>query len=205
MAAGAIVSRDWNVTEPARRLARLSARRKLCSSQRGISLYDAIVTLAIVGITATIGIPSLQAILANTRLTTATNTLIAALYTTRSEAITRGQRVVLCPSSDYRFCTDARDWHVGYVLYVDQDGSNSLDPGEPVVRAFDALAGVTVRSSSGRDHVTYRPSGLASGSNLSFSVCARGATAGRAVIVSNSGRARVAARLPDGTHPCPVR
>ena len=189
--------------EPVRRLARFPARRNCRSSQRGVSLYEAIVTLAITGIVAAVGIPSLQSMLANARLTTATNTLIAALYTTRSEAIKRGQRVVLCPSRDFRSCTDASDWHVGYVLYVDYDGSHSRDPDEPVLRVFDALSGVTVRSSIYRDHVTYLPNGLASGSNLSFAICVRGAAAGRAVIVSNSGRARVATRMPDGTRPCP--
>lgn len=159
--------------------------------------------MTIAGILATIAIPSLQSILANARLTTATNTLLAALATTRSEAIKRGQRVVLCPSSDYQSCADASDWHVGYVLYVDNNNNGSLDPGEPVLRVFDGLVGVTVRSSVYRDHVTYQPSGLAYGSNLSFAVCARGAAAGRAVVVSNTGRARVARRMPDGTDPCP--
>ncbi len=159
--------------------------------------------MTIAGIFATIAIPSLQSILANARLTTATNTLLAALATTRSEAIKRGQRVVLCPSSDYQSCTDASDWHIGYVLYVDHNDNGSLGPGEPVLRVFEELPGVTMRSSIGRDHVTYQPSGLASGTNLSFAICARGATAGRAVVVSNTGRARVARRMPDGTRPCP--
>ena len=170
---------------------------------RGITLYEMLVTLLIAGVIATFGIPSLQSLLANVRLTTATNTLIAALYATRSEAIKRGQRVVLCPSTDHRSCTGAGDWHVGYLLYVDADDNRSLDNGEPVLRVFEALSGVTVRSSIYRSHVTYLPSGFASGSNLSFAVCARGASAGRAVVVSNSGRARVAMRMPDRSVPCP--
>jgi len=191
------------VINPARRDARHFANLARRSRQRGFTLYEAMVTLTIGAILATVGIPSLQSLLANTRLTTATNTLLAALATTRSEAIKRGQRVVLCPSSNHQSCTDASNWHVGYVLYVDHDGSSTLDPDEPVLRVFDALPDVTVHSSVYRDHVTYQPSGLASGSNLSFAVCARGAAAGRAVVVSNTGRARVARRMPDGTRPCP--
>ena len=188
---------------PARRDTRPLAQCSRRSPQRGVTLYEALVTMTVAGVLATVGIPSLQALLANTRLTTATNTLLAALATTRSEAIKRGQRVVLCPSSDYRSCTDASDWHVGYVLYVDNNNSSDLNPGEPVLRVFDGLTGVTVLSSVYRDHVTYQPSGLAYGSNLSFAVCARGAAAGRAVVVSNTGRARVARRMPDGSNPCP--
>ena len=161
------------------------------------------VTLTIAGVLATVGIPSLQSLLASTRLTAATNTLLAALATTRSEAIKRGERVVLCPSSNHQSCTDASDWHIGYVLYVDHNGNGNLGPGEPVLRVFEELPGVTMRSSIGRDHVTYQPSGLASGANLSFAICARGAATGRAVVVSNTGRARVARRMPDGTQPCP--
>lgn len=193
------------MNNPARRLGRYHSCRVRRSRQRGVTLYEAIVTLTVAGVLAAVAIPTLQATLATARLTTATNTLMAALATTRSEAIKRGERVVLCPSNDYQSCTDASDWHVGYLLYVDHDDDHRLDPGEPVLRTFDALTGVTVRSSVYRDHVTYQPSGLASGSNLSFAVCARGAAAGRAVVVSNTGRARVARRMPNDTLPCPRR
>lgn len=169
----------------------------------GVTLYETLVALAVIATVALIGIPALQSVLASTRLVTATNTLVTALYVTRSEAIKRGRRVVLCPSRDQRSCTRAGDWHVGYVLFVDDNGNRRLDGGEALLQVFDAPTGVTVRSSAGRLQVTYLPNGLASGSNLSFAVCARGAGAGRAVVVSNTGRARVAQRMPDGRLPCP--
>jgi type IV fimbrial biogenesis protein FimT len=161
------------------------------------------VTVTVAAVLATVGIPSLQSLIANTRLTTATNTLVAALATTRSEAIKRSQHVVLCPSRDRQTCSDASHWHLGYVLYVDGDDDGALDPNEAVLREFDVPSGVTVRTSVYRDHVSYQPSGLAYGSNLSFAVCVAGVDAGRAVIVSNTGRARVARVMPNGNPPCP--
>lgn len=168
-----------------------------------MTLYEAIVSLAIAGIIAAIGIPSLRSILANTRLASATNTVLVTLYATRSEAIKRGQRTTLCASSDLRTCTGSSNWDAGSVLYVDVDDNGDLDPGEPVLQVFGGLPDVTIRTSTGRNRVTYQPDGRATGTNLSFRVCVRGASAGRAVIVSNSGRPRVATRMPNGTNPCP--
>jgi type IV fimbrial biogenesis protein FimT len=172
--------------------------------QRGVSLHDTLVTLAVVGTLTTLAVPGFQALLANLRVTTAANTLVTALYTARSTAITRGERAVLCPSSDGETCAEHSVWDAGYLLYVDLNANRAHDADEPVLRQFDAAPNLSIRSSVQRDHVSYLPSGLASGSNLSFALCSRnGGSDGRAVVVSNSGRARVANRLPSGSAPCP--
>lgn len=172
--------------------------------QRGVSLHDALVTLAVVGTLTTLAVPGFQALLANLRVTTAANTLVTALYTARSVAITRGERAVLCPSSDGETCADHSVWDVGYLLYVDLNANRARDVDEPVLRQFDAAPSLRIRSSLHREHVSYLPNGLASGSNLSFTLCSQnGDGHGRTVVVSNSGRARVANRLPNGSAPCP--
>src|SRR5437868_6129720 len=76
--------------------------------QCGFSLYELIITLAIAcGLTlASIGLYSL---VRDQRLTSEINQLLGHLALARSEAITRGYRVALCPSADNRRCEPAAD------------------------------------------------------------------------------------------------
>lgn len=184
----------------------IAAGRAVRRRQRAYSLHDALVTLAVAGVLLGIGAPSFAQLIAGQRLTTAVNGLVTALYSARSEAIKRGERAVLCPSVDDATCSAASDratdWHHGYLLFADANANHERDDGEAVLRVFTPESGLTIRSSRDRDHVTYQPDGLASGTNISLVVCAeRREVAPRVVIVSNSGRARVSTRLPDGKLP----
>lgn len=179
-------------TRRSRAPARASSRRR----QHGYSLHDLLVTLVVAGTVAAFGLPSLKQLVARQRLTTTTNLLVTALHLARSEAITRGQRATLCPSRDARTCSGtgsgATEWQHGYFLYIDLNADRRRDGDEPVVRVFSANDRLRISTSAHRDHVTYQPSGLASGTNVTFRICdPAGGNPARIVIVSNSGRPRV--------------
>jgi type IV fimbrial biogenesis protein FimT len=59
-------------------------------------------------------------------------------------------------------------------------------------------SGTRVITSMGRGELAFQPSGSAGGSNARFTICHAREHAGRAVIVANSGRVRVA--HADATH-----
>lgn len=187
-------------------LRRHRSRAPYSSRTRAFSLHELLVTLAAASTLAAVAIPAFQGMLARQRVATAANELLTALYAARSEAIKRGEHVALCPSTNNDDCASAGAggtfWHPGYVLYADRNANRTRDPGEPVLRRFEPSTEISIRTSSSRDHVSYLPSGLSSGSNLSFALCSRDGKNGRAVIVANSGRARIASRLPDGRAPC---
>ncbi len=63
------------------------------SLQKGFTLLELIVTLAVVAIVLTMGIPSFQALIRDNRLIALTNEFIGAMHLTRSEAIKRNHRV----------------------------------------------------------------------------------------------------------------
>ncbi len=162
-------------------------------SQRGFSLYQTMVALAVAGVLGTLAIPNFKPVLAHQRMHTSVNTLVTALHLARSEAITHGQRAALCPTQDGDTCVDSHtEWHRGYMIYIDHNASRQRDADEPVVRMFEVNQGIQLRSSRGRDHITYQANGLASGSNATFVFCdsARAAKP-RVVVVANSGRPRV--------------
>lgn len=176
---------------------------RLPGFERAFSLYDALVALTVVSTLATVAVPSFQQLTSSQRMTGAVNSLVTALHLARSEAIKRRERAVLCPSVDGRACRNGTSggtvWEDGYLLFIDHDGNHELDADDSMVRIFDSTAGLHIRSSAGRDHVTYQSNGTASGSNLSITFCDKhGRGAPRAVIVSTSGRPRVSTRNASG-------
>lgn len=168
--------------------------------EHAFTLYDTIVTLAVVGTIASVAVPSFQQLVSSQRMTGAINTLVSALYLSRSEAIKRGENAVLCPSREGRSCIQGGNiWEEGYLLYIDSNGNAQVDTEEIVVRYFETTTGLRVRTSSNRDDIRYLPNGLASGTNATFTFCdTRGRGTPRAVIISNSGRARTSTRMSDG-------
>lgn len=189
--------------------------RRPCRRHRaataGFSLYELTVTLAVVGVLLGTGVPLMRAATQSARLTTAVNGLVTALHLARSTAITRAVPVSLCPSTDGQFC-DPRDgpllrWQGGWLVFVNADAKGERDPSDELLRMFDGGGGdLAILASARRPRVTYRATGLAPATNLTFSFCdTRGPDAARTVIVSNSGRPRVAQRRPDGRPPdCPT-
>ena len=68
--------------------------------QRGLTLVELLVTLAIMAILLPIGFSGLSAAATSMRLTSASNLLLSRRHYARSEAIKRNSRVVLCKSRD---------------------------------------------------------------------------------------------------------
>jgi type IV fimbrial biogenesis protein FimT len=164
--------------------------------QAGFTLIEAVVTLLVMAIMVTLGIPSMLDLLEANRVRAASSALNVALAHGRTLAITRHDRAIVCASADGSQCGPARDWSAGWIVFVDRDGDDRRDPDEPVSlserRARDAS--VRVLASAGRPRVRYQKSGTSGGTNTSFTICAaRALVAGRSIIVNNLGRARTAA------------
>jgi type IV fimbrial biogenesis protein FimT len=165
------------------------------------TLQESLVTLTVVGIISVYAVPSFQQLVARQRISAAVNTLITALHLARSEAIKRGTKAALCPSADGQACRDGDTiWEDGYLLYIDDNGNHAFDSNESVVWRFDTAEGLNIRSTVGRDHITYQPNGMVAGTNLTFTLCEpNGLGLPRAVIVSTSGRVRASTRNANGS------
>lgn len=162
----------------------------------GFSLHDTLVAMAVVSVVATIGVPALRSLLAKSEVVTAANTLVGALQLARSEAIMRNLHVVLCPSPDGQRCHDTvgnrSEWHSGYIIFVDDNGSRDHDDSETLLRHVDAPTGIRIYGARRHDVVIYYPSGMSPAANGTFVVCDPGSvTQPRAVVLSNTGRPHV--------------
>lgn len=160
--------------------------------ERGMTLYELVVTLAIAaGVTT--GAVGLHDVLAKTRQSAHVNALLTDLNVSRSEAIKRRHRVTICRSRSGSVCDDGA-WHDGWVVFVDDDGDHTRDPGETLLRVHGAVPRVTLSFNGAGgarrdDFVTYYPDGF-SNKNGTFTFCSDGPD--RAVVLYWTGRARVA-------------
>lgn len=178
-------------------------KTRLPKHERAFSLHDALVALTVVSTVTSAALPSFQQLTASQRMSGAINSLVTALHLARNEAIRQGERATLCPSVNNRTCHNSGSsdtvWEEGYLLYIDRNGNHELDADDLIIRMFGVVEGLRVRSSVHRNHVTYQPNGMASGTNLTFTFCdQQGRGDPRAVIVSPSGRPRLSARNASG-------
>ncbi len=178
----------------------------------GFTLLDLLVTVAIVSILLTLGVPTFQTIIRNNRIVTQTNGLVSSLNLARSEAIKRGVRVTICKASNQNLnnCSVATDWEDGWLIFTDPNNDGVYDGvgnGELIIQGYEGLTGSnTLRTGANyANFISYLPDGgvRANGpSNGTFSLCDnRGPGHGRNIVINAVGRARV--QDDTGANQCP--
>jgi len=170
---------------------------------RGLTLIELMVTIAVLVILISIGVPSFQGTMNSSRLSSSANELTAALQVARAEAIRRNRSVVLCRSVTLATCAAGDEWG-GWLVFVDTDGDGAVSAGEEIIKTGAIAAPLVVRASaaiSSRGHVvTFLPSGVARGAdesallNATLSICTPSTNPAqnvREVLISFGGRTTV--------------
>ncbi len=146
---------------------------------RGFTLVELMVTLAVAAILLSMAVPSFTNTIKNNRLTTQANDLISSLNYARSEAIRRGASVTVETSDG------SANWHNGWT--IKDGGGNTL-------RNQDAFQGASTLVGAGSvSSLSYRSTGfLGGGAAISFTLCDdRSGETGRTISVSLTGRPTV--------------
>ncbi len=107
--------------------------------QVALSLIELIVTIAVIGITVAIAVPSYNYLTTTNRMASEINEFVASLHLARSEAIKRGQSVRACTSVDSTNCDATNDWNEGWIVSV--DASNTVLRVNPALSGGDTLIG----------------------------------------------------------------
>lgn len=160
--------------------------------QAGYSLYELLITLLIAATVLSVGLPSFGRLAADQRLRAQIDPVFHAVHLARKTSIARRQVVTLCPSTNFEDCHDSADWSSGWILFVnaDRDHPAVRDDGEPLLAVH--RGDPRVRITANRRSFTLRATQLRA-TNGTFVFCDRaGRTAARALVVSYTGRPRVA-------------
>lgn len=168
-------------------------------TQRGFTLYELLMTIGLTALVIGIGLPSFSGTLARSRQAIEINALFHAIHLARKESIMRRKVVSLCPSEDGISCTPSRNWSSGWIMFEnsDRDSPPRVDPGEIVLQTHRVAD--SVRIDANRRGFTLRATFLRA-TNGTFVVCdSEERTRPKGLIVSYTGRPRVAFERPDGT------
>jgi type IV fimbrial biogenesis protein FimT len=164
----------------------------------GFTLWELICTLGIASFIFAAGVPAFQAFVLDARLTADINAWVLAVQLARSEAAKRSRPVILCPTEDTLRCSAAGSrLGRGWMVFVNLDDAHPLQraPAEPLLYAHaPQIKGSIV---SNRPYYEFRP-GRRSTNGTTVFCDRRGVEAAKAVVVSYTGRPRVARRDADG-------
>lgn len=164
----------------------------------GFTLWELMCTVGVAAIVLTTSVPSFTSWLLDARLTADVNAIVLAVQIARSEAAKRGQPVIVCRSADRRTCVGddvAADAGVMVFVNVDERLPPTRSEAEPLLYAHALEGGGDTRANRG--YFEFRVGRRST--NGTFVVCdRRGPASAKAVIVSYTGRPRVANRDADG-------
>jgi prepilin-type N-terminal cleavage/methylation domain-containing protein len=118
----------------------------------GFTLIELLVVLAIGAILLAVGVPSFTYMIDRNRVAGEVNEMLADLALTRSEALARRGRVIMCrsanPTSPAAICdAAATDWSSGWIVFVDNTTAGTPFQRDPADTAVESIVRAYLRTS----------------------------------------------------------
>ncbi|MEP6898171.1 MAG: GspH/FimT family pseudopilin [Rhodanobacter sp.] len=154
---------------------------------RGFSLLELMITISVMAILLAVALPSFRDAIHRNQVSSSSNELLASLAYARTEAVTRGQLVSMCPGTKAAGCTAAgQAFDAGWIVYTYPAGAASANKayvaGAPVLRSVDPRSGVSIQSHT-TEVITFGQQGQLHSATitplkLDFVTCFRNGTTG---------------------------
>ena len=170
----------------------------MLARDHGFTLLELLMTITIAALILAIGLPSFGAFKARNAQRVEINALFHAVHLARKSSVMRKQVVSLCPTADGTSCNPGRDWSGGFLVFEnsDRDEPPELDNGEILLHRHRARPSVKITAN--RRGFTLRAT-LLRATNGTLVICDRaGRVTPKALVISYTGRPRVAEKTPRG-------
>lgn len=111
----------------------------------GFTLVELLVTIAMLGVLASLAAPSFADMLRRMRVESMREEMLASIAHARVEAISRGRPVVLLRTAPCPQAANALDWDCGWTAFIDLNGNDTINAGEPVLHVVQGKPGIRLR------------------------------------------------------------
>jgi len=179
------------------------------ANQHGFTIYELLITMLMIGVILTIGVPSMTSFMQNSRISGTANDLHSSFHLARSEAARSKNIITICASANSMDAAAAcgGTFDDGWIIFVDLNGDlGRAGPDENVIRAHPAINDrIDVTTNAGANYFSFAPSGLGRGdvggnpAVVTATICdqrgnepaAGDSSAARVLVVTPIGRATV--------------
>jgi type IV fimbrial biogenesis protein FimT len=137
------------------------------NKQHGFTLYELLITLLIVGVVLSLGIPNLSDFTRNSRITGTANDLHSSFMVARSEAARAKTNITICASADSSGAAlcDGASFDEGWIIFVDLNGDiERAGVDENVLRRHPPIDdNIDITTNGGATYFSFAATGLGRG------------------------------------------
>ena len=158
----------------------------------GFTLIDLTITLSVLSILLSVGLPNFSAHIKQTQVKTATHQLMEAIALTRTQAVMSSKRTTI---------SKQHDWNEGWIIFIDADNNGRHGADEKLLQTQEKLKGIKIIANKPiSNNVSYIGTGEsrnASGTNGggfqagTFTICPTGKGKGFSLVLARGGRVRM--------------
>lgn len=155
--------------------------------QTGFTLIELMVTLLVAALILTVAVPDFRSMMQRNRVAAAANAIVGALAYARSEAVSRGVNVTICPSTTGTGCTAGAGFQQGWIVFTDAGTPGVVDGSDQILRVGDPPAVTVVSSGFSNAYITFSSAGFVPAGGGTLKVCPGGNAPGVLINLNAAG------------------